>query len=118
MQTLHSLIERRNSSLIQGTIYLFIALVWLFLFSMTLFTQEHSSRFDQFGQPVLAVLFVALGIQNLRRAGRIDSELMNLLRHHAASLKGRFSDLERLNRRDMVTPEEYAAKREEILKNL
>jgi hypothetical protein len=34
------------------------------------------------------------------------------------SVEDRLDDLERLKRRDMVTPEEYAAKRQEILKDL
>jgi uncharacterized protein YwgA len=33
-------------------------------------------------------------------------------------VEDRLDDLERLKRRDMVTPEEYAAKRQEILKDL
>jgi hypothetical protein len=35
-----------------------------------------------------------------------------------ASVEDRLDELERLKRRDMVTPEEYAAKRQEILKDL
>jgi membrane protein implicated in regulation of membrane protease activity len=35
-----------------------------------------------------------------------------------ASIEDRLDELERLKRRDMVTPEEYAAKRQEILKDL
>ena len=34
------------------------------------------------------------------------------------SVEDRLDELERLKRRDMVTPEEYAAKRHEILKDL
>ena len=34
------------------------------------------------------------------------------------SAEDRLDELERLKRRDMVTPEEYAAKRQEILKDL
>ena len=34
------------------------------------------------------------------------------------SVEDRLDDLERLKRRDMVTPEEYAAKRQDILKDL
>ena len=34
------------------------------------------------------------------------------------SVEDRLDELERLKRRDMVTPEEYAAKRQEILKDL
>jgi hypothetical protein len=34
------------------------------------------------------------------------------------SIEDRLDELERLKRRDMVTPEEYAAKRQEILKDL
>ncbi len=36
----------------------------------------------------------------------------------AQSTEDRLDELERLKRRDMVTPEEYAAKRQEILKDL
>jgi hypothetical protein len=35
-----------------------------------------------------------------------------------ASIEDRLDELERLKRRDLVTPEEYAAKRQEILKDL
>jgi hypothetical protein len=34
------------------------------------------------------------------------------------SVEDRLDELERLNRREMVTPEEYAAKRQEILNDL
>ena len=34
------------------------------------------------------------------------------------SVEDRLDELERLKRRDMITPEEYAAKRQEILKDL
>jgi len=44
--------------------------------------------------------FVTGGTANLRR------------------VEDRLDELERLKRRDMVTPEEYAAKRQEILKDL
>jgi hypothetical protein len=38
--------------------------------------------------------------------------------NRSSSVEDRLDDLERLKRRDMVTPEEYAAKRQEILKDL
>jgi len=39
-------------------------------------------------------------------------------RGEARNVEDRLDELERLKRRDMVTPEEYAAKRQEILKDL
>ena len=41
-----------------------------------------------------------------------------LPRKQTLSVEDRLDELERLKRRDMVTPEEYAAKRQEILKDL
>ena len=38
--------------------------------------------------------------------------------NRSRSVEDRLDELERLKRRDMVTPEEYAAKRTEILKDL
>ena len=38
--------------------------------------------------------------------------------HRRGSVEVRLDELELLKRRDMVTPEEYAAKRQEILKDL
>jgi hypothetical protein len=52
------------------------------------------------------------------------SRVRNDLRRWAAqptpvkSVEDRLDELERLKRRDMVTPEEYTAKRQEILKDL
>jgi len=41
-----------------------------------------------------------------------------LPRHVTRSAEDRLDELERLKRRDMVTPEEYATKRAEILKDI
>jgi len=55
-----------------------------------------------------AVLPIMTNIRNYRNAARAISK----------SVEDRLDELERLKRRDMVTPEEYAAKRQEILKDL
>jgi hypothetical protein len=53
-----------------------------------------------------------LEAEELRKANQ--SSLWNQRR----SVEDRLDELERLKRRDLVTPEEYAAKRQEILKDL
>jgi len=52
-------------------------------------------------------------------AYREELKLLRLLQESKnRSAEDRLDELERLKRRDMVTPEEYAAKRQEILKDL
>ena len=53
-----------------------------------------------------------------RRAKAVDATLLDRIKASKGSIEDRFDELERLKRRDMVTPEEYTAKRQEILKDL
>jgi len=63
------------------------------------------------------VLCICIGV--LRRLGFIaNSRPPHSEFAWQASVEDRLDELERLKRRDMVTPEEYAAKRQEILKDL
>jgi hypothetical protein len=53
-----------------------------------------------------------------RRATAVDATLLDRIKESRGKIEDRLEELERLKRRDMVTPEEYAAKRQEILKDL
>jgi hypothetical protein len=80
-------------------------------------------RGANFSEKLPPTMIVALGFfvcrQGIRRALFASkllarpSETLN-----SQSAEDRLDELERLKRRDMVTPEEYAAKRQEILKDL
>jgi len=57
----------------------------------------------------------------LEESARKDAEWLDQINRDYQKLRtveDRLDELERLKRRDMVTPEEYAAKRQEILKDL
>jgi hypothetical protein len=60
------------------------------------------------------IYLVVGGLRRVRAACVIPKEVMT----DSRSIEDRLDELERLKRRDMVTPEEYAAKRQEILKDL
>ena len=60
--------------------------------------------------------FLVIRCSNL--ASSADSQLWSRHEHQAPSVEDRLDELERLKRRDMVTPEEYAVKRQEILGDL
>ena len=65
---------------------------------------------------------VAGGVYALFRASQLFRQAQFLDRakggEEKSPVEDRLDELERLKRRDMVTPEEYAAKRQEILKDL
>ena len=64
---------------------------------------------------VLGLGLIAVGLYQIRLAfSRLDQENTTPV----INTEDRLDDLERLKRRDMVTPEEYAAKRQDILKDL
>jgi hypothetical protein len=64
----------------------------------------------------LVVLFVVGAVRRIRRAAMPRSTRAEFA--WQSIVEDRLDELERLKRRDMVTPEEYAAKRQEILKDL
>jgi hypothetical protein len=68
-----------------------------------------------------AAFFLFIGLVGLVAIRRLRSSLKSDSSAQFAwqnSVEDRLDELERLKRRDMVTPEEYAAKRQEILKDL
>jgi hypothetical protein len=70
---------------------------------------------------VLAACFWGMGIIMIRVGYKQLKTPWDHLQHDGKddrSTEDRLDELERLKRRDMVTPEEYAAKRQEILKDL
>jgi len=65
------------------------------------------------------ILLVTLTNYVIKKAYNLPVKAENsLLETFAPSVEDRLDELERLKRRNMVTPEEYAAKRQEILKDL
>jgi len=64
---------------------------------------------------ILAMGLILLGLYQLRAAFFLLDEDAVVL---PIAVEDRLDELERLKRRDMVTPAEYAAKRQEILKDL
>jgi hypothetical protein len=66
-----------------------------------------------------AVWMLIREISVIRAAKLVENECQSSSDELAGrSIEDRLDELERLKRRDMVTPEEYAAKRQEILKDL
>src|SRR5271170_3878280 len=73
-------------------------------------------------QVLLSIVILISGWNVVARIGEVADARTALQDLPAKSklrtVEDRLDDLERLKRRDMVTPEEYAAKRQEILKDL
>ena len=67
---------------------------------------------------VVGSLIFRQGIQYIRFGFTPNSNYSVTNGGASPSVEDRLDELERLKRRDMVTPEEYAAKRQEILKDL
>ena len=68
-----------------------------------------------------AVFFLLIGSVGFVAFKKLHGKLTNSPSTQFAwqnSVEDRLDELERLKRRDMVTPEEYAAKRQDILKDL
>jgi hypothetical protein len=69
-----------------------------------------------------ATLFASIGVYALVRSVQLFAQAASYNRvrnlNNRAPVEDRLDELERLKRRDMVTSEEYAAKRQEILKHL
>jgi len=86
----------RNSNFVP-----FIDLAFMALFAATLIW------WDKRGQFVHANLVQQMKAEQRHTVGR-----------ESRTVEDRLDELERLKRRDMVTPEEYAAKRQDILKDL
>jgi hypothetical protein len=103
-----NLIETRNRNIAAGAFSLIAALLLL-----EVLFRGHPDLFIQ----VMGLVVIVGGAINVvicwRRAAKADSTLLN-----PATVEDRLDELERLKRRDMVTPEEYAAKRQDILKDL
>ncbi len=76
--------------------------------------RDHVDMFAQVISPTVFGLSVVNFIRSWHRASKIDQALIA----RTSTSEDRLDELERLKRRDMVTPEEYAAKRQEILKDL
>jgi hypothetical protein len=71
-------------------------------------------------QIVLSLVGIALAASYIKDAIQ-QYQRVRTIRNNPSPLRraeDRLDELERLKRRDMVTPEEYAAKRREILKDL
>jgi len=66
---------------------------------------------------VLALIMIAQGCMKLKDSRTPPQEVEESDIRRSA-VEDRLDELERLKRRNMVTPEEYAAKRQEILKDL
>ena len=67
---------------------------------------------------VLSFVLLGLTVWLLLVLIRLLQTLTESWRLRITAQHARLDSLERLKRRDMVTPEEYAAKRQEILKDL
>jgi hypothetical protein len=69
---------------------------------------------------IISLIFCASDIgYSARQFMQARKHLQNLpIKTKLETAEDRFDELERLKRRDMVTPEEYAVKRQEILKDL
>jgi hypothetical protein len=70
---------------------------------------------------VYGALIYATPVPSVEEEAHKNSEWLSLIDRDykkVRSVEDRLDELERLKRRDMVTPEEYAAKRQEILKDL
>jgi hypothetical protein len=67
---------------------------------------------------VLGYGIIASGYKQLKASRTLPQDDDGKSELPLTTIEDRLDDLERLKRRDMVTPEEYAAKRQEILKDL
>jgi hypothetical protein len=69
--------------------------------------------------PMTIFLLVCSANYLIKKAyDRLTQSEISFQKTFSRSVENRLEELERLKRRDMVTPEEYAAKRQEILKDL
>jgi hypothetical protein len=122
MEDIETLTERRNRNVFGGLLLL-VATVML---AASLLLSDHVNSFLRLVGPV-AVIGNAIGIVICwRRASMADSALLRTATSDSRptseprrkAVEDRLDELERLKRRDMVSPEEYATKRQEILKDL
>jgi hypothetical protein len=110
----HRIWRNRNS-------YAFAAILSLFLLVSTAFrllTWKDTDAFSVYSSVVNVLLAGFLIIRCGNLASAADVQLWSLRDGVGLRAEDRLDELERLKRRDMVTPEEYAAKRQEILKDL
>jgi hypothetical protein len=105
----NKLIESRNRNIAAGIGSLLSAVIIL-----DILFRDHMDQFAQVLGPAAFGLSAVNVIRCWTGAAKVDSALVA----RASSIEDRLDELERLKRRDMVTPEEYAAKRQEILKDL
>jgi hypothetical protein len=69
--------------------------------------------------PMTILLLVGSANYLIKKAyNRLAQSEISFQETFSRSVENRLDELERLKRRDLVTPEEYAAKRQEILKDL
>jgi len=110
MLELGNLIESRNKNIAAGVFSLVASILMLSIF----FSGDHLDEFFRVMGPVgIAASAINVAIC-WRRAAKVDSALIA----RASTVEDRLDKLERLKRCDMVTPKEYATKRQEILKDL
>ena len=95
---------------------------WLGLFGLCLFSLVAVISNSKVAVPILANLIpviLVVGILILILWAVISYIARQIApKPERTSVENRLDELERLKRRDMVTPEEYATKRQEILKDL
>jgi hypothetical protein len=109
---IQSFVKIRNKSA-SSAIFLLFPVAWL---THTLLTLRNFDAVSiAFGILMLLIILTYIAYQAFQ-AYKADSALIDSLRSVAS--EDRLDELERLKRRDMVTPEEYTAKRQEILKDL
>jgi hypothetical protein len=111
MQDINLLIERRN----RFSFAAFFSLLAAFG-TGSILLGGHLDRILLFTGPLILICSAINVVICWRRAAAADTALLNLLQQKP--IEDRLDELERLKRRELVTPEEYAAKRQEILQDL
>jgi hypothetical protein len=109
MLNLGNLIDTRNRNIAGGAFSLIAGIILL-----SLLLGSRATAFVSEVGPFVVIGSLINVVICWRRAFKADSALLQ----RSTPIEDRFDELERLKRRDMVTPEEYAAKRQEILKDL
>jgi type VI protein secretion system component VasK len=92
----------------------------LALFAQMRITPEQSWRIAAMFLPFFFAVWMLIREISAVRAAKLVEEKRQSSSDELSdrSVEDRLDELERLKRRDLVTPEEYAAKRQEILKDL
>jgi hypothetical protein len=108
MSSVTALIEDRNRNIAAGVLSPFAAAFLL----VALFTDDFHGLIKPVGPFVIVASVINVFIC-WRGAAKFDSSLVA----RAPSVEDRLDELERRKRRDMVTLEEYAAKRQDTLED-